>query len=357
MHDNVFLSSIWVHIITLLYHLDTSTSTPTPLPNEYCTSPQYFDSNDYTINTQTTSFLDEDDNLFWIKLYEPNDNTIQKRNLFNINTDYKFNPSYNHIVFTSNIVGNFNNNSNYYITNINPKFFISDNNNYIGISFDNGTVQFTGTSCNGTAPLSTGAIPNTTTSISYINGNNINNTLFGGTYIQISLHLNSTGIDSTFVVVKWTDSTETIQYQSICEYNSVFNANSNIIFTSASAINDDYYRFSSIDFKFCCNSCTGNTIAPTIIPTPAPTDFTYNICPNYIAELSDFTQINQNNSQISNFYATSNGVYTYYFNNKPRKSEWLLSSSTYIKIDNIYSSSLRVTVNIGNQFGCKNEII
>ncbi len=225
-----------LHRITfLLYYIHLATSTPSPTffepSNEYCTS-QHFDSNDYIIDAQTTtSFLDEDDNLFWIKLYEPNEITLQKRNLFTINTNYNFNPQYNNIILTTNIHSNFNNDSQYYINNINPKFFITDNNR----------VKFTGTTCNGTSPLSTGAIPDATTSISYINGNNIN-TLFVGIHIQISIHMNRTD-SNTFAVVKWTDSTTNNQYESICQYNNGFGT-SDIIFTT-------YVYIYSINTRIC----------------------------------------------------------------------------------------------------------
>ncbi len=125
-------------------------------------------------------------------------------------------------------------------------------------------------------------------------------------------------------------------------------------------MSDDYYRFDSIDFHFCSISMNITNAMPTAVPTPAPTDYIYNDCPNYKAELSDYIQLENytTNSQIASFYAASSGVYTYNFRDNPIKhSEWLLKSKTYIEMDSLHSSSLRVTVNIGTAIGCTNEVI
>ena len=121
----------------------TPPTTPYPtiyeFPNSEC-SLFYSDSKDWTINQSTTaSFLDEDDGLLWINIYEKDSNiniTQNKRWLFTVLTEFELQSSYDQIVLTTDIYGDFNPDPNFLISHINPKFFISDDSsNYIGISF------------------------------------------------------------------------------------------------------------------------------------------------------------------------------------------------------------------------------
>ena len=125
-----------VHIIVLLlYHIGSPTiayKTIDEPPNNEC-SLYYSDYTDWTISSETGKFLDETDNLYWIITANP---TQQQRWLFTANTEYKFISTYPNILLTIDINGNFNQSTEYFISNINPKFFISDDSTkYIGISF------------------------------------------------------------------------------------------------------------------------------------------------------------------------------------------------------------------------------
>eukprot|EP01084_Bolivina_argentea_P014008 26205_1 len=93
-------------IILLLCIIPVTAESPTPFPTVYqppdneCSAPQYTLPNDWLIDPLTTTTrLDEDTNLFWIKLFEPSGPRTQ-RLLFNVSTNYAFESRYNHILFT-----------------------------------------------------------------------------------------------------------------------------------------------------------------------------------------------------------------------------------------------------------------
>eukprot|EP01083_Nonionella_stella_P223446 796339_1 len=236
-------------IILLLCIIPVTAESPTPFPTVYqppdneCSAPQYTLPNDWLIDPLTTTTrLDEDTNLFWIKLFEPSSPRTQ-RLLFNVSTNYAFESRYNHILFTTDIYGNFSIDSSYYLTQINPKFFITSHDQYIGVSLDNGTIRFTATSCDGSSGIPSTSIPSDTTSISYILGSNENgNTSLSYSHIRIAIQSNRSAL-TTLVVVQLD------QYQSTCTYNTIFAGA--IVFAAASATNDDYYRFRGIHFGFC----------------------------------------------------------------------------------------------------------
>lgn len=134
------MSTVNFSIVLLLYHIgEPTTANPTIYepPNKECSS-YYSDYNDWTIESDTGSFIGSDDNLYWIITADtPNE---VKRWLFSVNTEYAFDKStgYSNALLTIDINGNFNQDSQFYIANINPKFFISEESqtgNYIGISF------------------------------------------------------------------------------------------------------------------------------------------------------------------------------------------------------------------------------
>ena len=122
------VAQLQIYIILLLF---IGPITPINIPNDIICNTHYSNYKTWDIEANTDSFLNEDDNFFWIKTSESSTSQL----LFTEDSTYKFDLSYDYESFTININGDFNVDTDYGITEINPLFFIYNNDNYIGISF------------------------------------------------------------------------------------------------------------------------------------------------------------------------------------------------------------------------------
>eukprot|EP01084_Bolivina_argentea_P127479 225448_1 len=343
-------AAIIVHILCHLA-LTACLSNMRISPKHECISPTYNVYNHWNIDGNITSSFLHKYNLNRGKTYEP---YHMPHNRWSTN-----------IILNTKIAYNLNETSNYK-PKINPRFFISNSDNYIGVSFDNGFVHFTATSCDGKSSIPYGDLslfPNTTTSIQYTKGAMDSHSLFHATRIQIEIHSNHNS-SNTLVVVKWSNPTKNKWiHESACKYNNVFTNTSNILFRTASAINDDYYRLSDIEFQFCIPSknqypLTKHTQHRKLLSsTPAPIDFNYNGCPTYHSKLSDFTPLY--GPELKDFVVDGQNYMYLYYNNPIKSSEWLLSTDTKITMSTVNTTltSLQVAVDIAPLVGCKDPII
>ena len=129
----------------------------------------------------------------------------------------------------------------------------------------------------------------------------------------------------------------------------------NLEFNDNSSINSEYYW----GFN---NLWINQSYSVISSPTPAPTDYDYSNCPSYDLSASDYIQLKNriNDSAVESFSGNNAGRYTYRFYpnaNATKTSEWLLSSSTYVKMEDTSSISLTLEINTETKFRCIDPIM